>query len=640
MSVLNFLNVNKLIFSTLLLILASTSLFASMTEEDPQVESELEKVFSQRSLLERITGQGLVRGFESDLNTLSWQGIPFAKPPIGELRWKAPRPPELRERTLNAINNNAMCLQKAGPLVTLNVLTWNDVIGDEDCLYLNITAPKDIAVDEQLPVMFWIHGGGNSIGYKGNSAYTGEQLANKGRVILVAVNYRLGPMGWFLHPALVKSSDSNSDGNEYSAADKSGNYLLEDKSGNYGTLDLIAALKWTQANIENFGGDPNNITVFGESAGGFNTYSLIVSPLAKNLFHRAIVESGGYGTSSPEFASQTAKLGGHHSSSAEITQKVFLNSEIASNKNEAYEKQNSLSAKKIAQILRDFDGKALVDFYRSRAAGMLDWPSMTPDGYVIPKANITELLKNKETFNAMPIMLGTNRDENKTFLALDPEYVGFGFRIKDKEKYNRTAKYLVDNWKINGVDNNARILTESQNKVYAYRFDWDELPTVGWVNLSELIGAGHGLEIPFVFGGLKSDFNLDLLFGSDESNRRQNLSDTMMTYWTNFAYTGSPNSKPSNTIPSSDLPKWTAWNNESGADKFIILDAGEGAIKMSNQELFEDQLKARLENDEGITSTKKRCELYKSLFVPQDLSGFDMSEYLKFRKGGCSQYPL
>jgi len=580
--------------------------------------SPLLQANSEKNSLIKKTEQGLVQGQTSSDNTITWQGIPFAKPPIGDLRWKAPRPPENRNHTLVANNNSVMCLQKAGPLITLNVLQWNSVVGSEDCLYLNITAPKDIADGEQLPVMFWIHGGGNSIGYKGNRAYTGEQLASKGRVIVVVVNYRLGPMGWFLHPALVNSNEE-----------------LADKSGNYGTLDLIEALKWTQANISNFGGNPNNITVFGESAGGFDTYSLLISPLAKNLFHRAIVESGGFRASTPDFAALPQKLGGHSSSSAEITKLILLKNKLAANEKEAYEKQKHLAPAELSKILRDFDGKALVDFYTPRAAGMLDWPGVNADGFVIPKDDITNIFSNKENFNSMPIMLGTNRDENKTFLALNPDLVGLGFRIKDKEKYNRTAKYLSDNWKVNGVDNNARALAQSQGEIYAYRFDWDELPTIGWINLSELIGAGHGLEIPFVFGGFKSDFNLDLIFGGDQQNRRQKLSDAMMSYWTNFAYTGSPAKGRNN-----ELPEWSTWNIESEAHKFIVLDAGENAIKMSNQELFEEQLKARLENDTSITEQAERCELYKSLFVPNDLSHFEMKEYLEFGDKGCIEFAL
>lgn len=618
MASFRFLTNNQFQFSVLILLLASTNLFANDTEG----KTELEKVFSERSQLERITEQGLVRGFESKLNTLTWQGIPFAKPPLGELRWKAPRPPEMREQTLNANNNNAMCLQKAGPLTTLNALTWNDVIGSEDCLYLNITAPKDLAEGEHLPVMFWIHGGGNSIGYKGNAAYTGEDLSAKGRVILVSVNYRLGPLGWFLHPALVNTSDNPAD-----------------KSGNFGTLDLIEALKWTRSNIAYFNGNPDNITVFGESAGGTDTYSLLASAQAKNLFQRAIVESGAYNPSTQAFASLPNNLGGHLYSSSEIVNKILVDTKMAENENDAQVKQNNSHAKALAKTLRDYDGKALVALYPTFAAGMLTWPGISRDGFVIPFEDSKELFANTKSFNSMPIMLGTNRDENKTFLALDPNLVSFGFRVNDQEKYQRTAQYLANNWKINGVDNNARVLAESQGKIYAYRFDWDELPTIGWVNLSEMIGAGHGLEIPFVFGSFKSDFNLDLLFGSDTQNRRQKLSDAMMSYWTNFAYTGDPAKGRNN-----ELPEWAAWDNENKANKFIVLDAGENGIQMSNHDLYEYELKTQLEHDESISENEERCALFKALFIPKDLSHYDLNEYLNFGKAtgntSCEAFPL
>lgn len=556
--------------------------------------------------VERKTEQGLVRGFKSNNNTLSWQGIPFAKPPIGELRWKAPQAPEKRSHTLIANNNEALCLQKSGPLVTFNIFKWTPVMGSEDCLYLNIVTPNDLKNDEQLPVMVWIHGGGNSTGFKGNPAYSGEHFVEQGRVILVSVNYRLGPLGWFLHPALVNTSNN-----------------FADKSGNFGTLDLIEAIKWIRANIAYFNGNPNNITVFGESAGGTNTLSLILSPQAKGLFQQAIIQSGSYEPVTQAFASLPRSQGGHHYSSAEIVNKILMGIHQANNENEALALQNKLDAKTLATLLRNFDANTLIEFYPDTIAGMLDFPALNRDGIIIPAKDAETLFSNKENYNSMPIMLGTNKDENKTFMAFDSEYVAFPLRIKDKEKYNRTAKYLTDNWKINGVDKFARVLATSQKNVYAYRFDWDNFPKIAWIDFSELIGAGHGLEVPF-------------LFTEQKKMKRKALSDAMISYWANFAYTGSPNIS-AHTESNNALPYWSSWNNEKQADKFIVFDGGEHGIHMSNEELFESELKKRLANDTSISDSAERCALFKTMFIPQDLNGFDMNEYFSFDNKSCKE---
>jgi para-nitrobenzyl esterase len=265
---------------------------------------------------------------------------------------------------------------------------------------------------------------------------------------------------------------------------------------------------------------------------------------------------------------------------------------------------------------------------------MLDWPSVVSDGYVLPRSGLDIIFSTPFNFNSMPIMAGTNRDENKVFMALDPELVGLGFRVKDFEQYNRTAAYLAEAWKIRGVDQQARLLAKSQGQVYAYRFDWDELPKIGWIDLSKVIGAGHGLEIPFVFGGFKCDFNLDLVFGSKNKEQRKALSDAMMSYWTQFAYTGSPSKGRKG-----ELPEWTAWNNEEYADKFIVLDTGVNGIRMDSKDLYYKNLKQKLSDDSSIYSEKERCNLYKKLFVNAEFSEQEERGYLSFAKG-CADYPL
>ena len=201
----------------------------------------------------RTISNGTVIGFIEPNGAHVWRGIPFAKPPVGELRWKAPLPPDDWNETLEALESCIPCTQYGGPLASVPKKQFETVVGSEDCLYLNIWAPPFAPEDlpsgnARLPVMVWIHGGGNSVGHGGS--YNGKYLAEKQNVIIVTTNYRLGPFGWFYHPALAESVAP-----------------AEGKSGNFGTLDIIRALSWVKRNISAFGGNPDNVTIFGESAG-------------------------------------------------------------------------------------------------------------------------------------------------------------------------------------------------------------------------------------------------------------------------------------------------------------------------------------------------------------------------------------
>ena len=243
----------------------------------------------------RSTEGGDVVGFIDKYGARSWQGIPFAQPPVGSLRWRAPQPPIPNENTLQALKPGALCPQFASLLSGAGEQApQGRIAGNEDCLYLNIWSPPNAS---KRPVMLWIHGGGNTIGHGGS--YNGAALATQRDVVIVTINYRLGIFGWFTHPDLA-----------------TGNVL--DDSGNYGTLDVIRALEWVQDNIAEFGGDPNNVTVFGESAGAFDTLAMMASPLAKGLFHRAIVQSGGFSPTPISYGQNYQADGGSALSSREL----------------------------------------------------------------------------------------------------------------------------------------------------------------------------------------------------------------------------------------------------------------------------------------------------------------------------------
>ena len=231
----------------------------------------------------RSTNSGPIIGFEGNEDVHTWLGIPFSEPPIDDLRWKAPRKKLAWDNVLETIDFSEPCIQFQSSITGDGLAKPGQIIGNEDCLYLNIYVPpfgiNSIPKEEnQLPVMVWIHGGGNTSGM--TSEYNPEVLVKSQNVIVVTIAYRLGLFGWLSHPEIRNSSEGM------------------DRSANFGLLDQIEALKWIKENINFFGGDPENITIFGESAGGQDVIALYVSPLAKGLFHKAISQSGGIGLTS------------------------------------------------------------------------------------------------------------------------------------------------------------------------------------------------------------------------------------------------------------------------------------------------------------------------------------------------------
>ena len=246
-------------------VLLLANLFITYVADDETVDLPL----TRDGTTYRHTSHGDIVGFIDRHGARSWQGVPYASPPTKDLRWRAPRPPQNSYELRETLIPSDPCPQFALAAEISDESATRRLIGKEDCLYLNVWSPPN-AVD--LPVMVWVHGGGNTIGNGGS--YNGAWLAANREVVVVTINYRLGVFGWFRHPAI-----------------RTGNH--EDDSGNFGTLDIIQSLKWVNENILEFGGDPKNVTIFGESSGGRNVLAMIVSPLAKGLFHKAIVQSGG-----------------------------------------------------------------------------------------------------------------------------------------------------------------------------------------------------------------------------------------------------------------------------------------------------------------------------------------------------------
>jgi len=540
----------------------------------------------------RALETGEIVGFTGEYGSHVWLGLPFAKPPTGDLRWRAPRPPESWTGTREALSYGSPCPQFASLIGGVDA-PRGSVVGSEDCLYLNVFAPKFAAAEVPkpgalLPVMFWIHGGGNSIGHAG--FYDGGKLAASEKVVVVTTNYRIGPLGWLHHPAIFDAEATPLD-----------------RSGNYGTLDLVRALAWVRENAAAFGGDPERVTIFGESAGGANVLSLLVSPLAKGLFHRAIVQSGGASTASIEQAHAGDPTDGPEGSTGSDAVVATLG--------------DSPRSRSAEEILRAYPG--------DKALGMISMPTLIRDGVVLPEDDTKELFARGE-YNQVPIALGTNRDEIKLFIFGDPELVRRWFGIfpmlrVSEDQYEVASEYGTKAFKASGVDSLATMLRAAQGpSVYAYRFDWREEPTLFFADYSVLLGAAHGFEIPFVFGHWKLGGAGDRLFDAENLPGREALSAQMRSYWAQLAYEGDPGRGRNG-----DLMPWTAWDDTAPeSPRYVVFDteAG-GGVRMSHETWNKDRIIAEVRGDPRLPSWRDKCRelrglaLFSGYYTRDDYAG-------------------
>jgi para-nitrobenzyl esterase len=450
----------------------------------------------------------------------TWKGIPYAKPPVGDLRFRAPELPESWEGIRDATSFSPVAPQSQREIMEF---FGNDISNmSEDCLYLNVWSPG--ADDKKRPVMVWIHGGAFVSGSGSSTWYDGTSFAAEGDVVVVTINYRLGILG-FLHLGEIG-------GGEYAT------------SGNCGIQDQVAALQWVQENIAAFGGDPNNVTIFGESAGAMSIGVLLGFPSAQGLFHKAILQSG-------------AAANVHSSEKA---------TKIAGNLLAALQVEPSNLSK-----LAELPVEQLI-----QAADLVPPMSLGPviDGISLPKHPEEAIAEGSA--KDVTILIGTNKDEYNIFSAFDPEwknadeskvtkifektfgpmvqlistYLG-GNKPLSQELYNKLLTMSVFTYP-------AQKLSEMQVKqgasVWMYRFDW-ETPVFGGV-----LKSTHALEIPFVFNTLNTP-NTENFTGS--SPDRQLVAGQMHQAWINFAHKSNPNTE--------NLPEWPQYNlNERSTMIFNI----------------------------------------------------------------------
>jgi para-nitrobenzyl esterase len=465
-----------------------------------------------------VSGSAL--GDKKDVHV--YKGIPFAAPPVGNLRWKPPQPVKRWDGVRVCTDFGPACPQP-------KVAIFGAARTNEDCLYLNVWAPAKHA-GERLPVMVWIHGGAYVIG---SGSIDGEALARQG-VVVVTINYRLGAFGFLAHPLLSKESEKG-------------------VSGNYGLLDQIAALQWVKLNIAAFGGDPNCVTIFGESAGAGSVCHLLVSPLAKGLFQRALAQSGSARGPSRHIRERWNGLRSMHALGEEIAKTLGC---------EGNEALAALRAKKPDELLRA--AKPSDELF-----GFVFGPIV--DGWVIPDEPLVLFDQGKAC--DVPFLTGTNADEAAMFTVTVPaksvaDYqLGLkklfpddaererAFRLfpakKDKDVRAALNRAVTLSVFVASARADARAMSRGNSKAYLYRFT----RVHPWARLLNL-GALHGSEIPYVFG------NIPEKLGYQPKDRE--LSNTMTACWVRFAKTGDPNGD--------GVPKWPAYGLQT--DKY--LEFGDG----------------------------------------------------------------
>ena len=567
----------------------------------------------------RSLEQGLLVGFASPIHAAHvWKGIPFAAPPTGPLRWRAPRPPAPWEGRFEALTAGEPCVQFAA--------RGEEVRGSEDCLTLDVYAPRFAASEvphgtARLPVMVWIHGGGNTMGDA--SVYDGSRLAAEHDVIVVSIQYRLGVFGWLAHRALRASATN-----------------AEDASGNFGTLDTIRALEWVRDNISAFGGDPGAVTVFGESAGGINVYALLLSPRASGLFQRAISQSGILMSVAMEEAENFAddsETPGATGSSSEILLALMLADGRADDRAHAKRLLSKLSESEIEAYLR---GKSAAELLRTFSSGsmggMYQSPYVFRDGHVIERAESLQALATLGLHNAVPTIAGSNRDETRLFALFASPHLtrlfGLPFRLNDPGRFERSGYYSSLAMKAQCVDEPLAALSSGGRRdIWGYRFDWDEQGKLLWLDFSELLGAAHAVEILFVFGFMDLGRWTDTAFADPVS--AEALSKRIRSYWANFAHTGDPGRGEDG-----ELPRWEPWGPEPDAPKFLLLDSEvDGGLRMSSETVTVSEVRQRLESDPRVSGDEERCQLFADMVTYSER--FTPEDYASFAGGLCSSFP-
>ncbi len=461
-------------------------------------------------------------------DVLAFRGVPYAAPPAGDLRWRPPRPPAAWDGVRPALESGAPCWQRISP--DTSIWSRGEIDRSEDCLYLDLWTAADGAGPR--PVMVWFHGGSHEVGHGSSLIFDGSALARKG-VVLVSINYRLGPFGFLAHEALTAESEHGS-------------------SGNYGLLDKIAALRWVRDNAAAFGGDPERVTIFGQSAGSMSVCSLVASPLAAGLFHRAIGQSAGCFT--PLESLEQAERRG-----------MLLAGELGVGEDAAAaEAAGAMRAASPEDVLAG-----------SGSSGWSAGAKIVVDGWYLPDRPSAIYARGEH--NRVPMMVGFMGDESRALFAPGPALERPALARQLEEQYGEAAPGLLAAYAAEAEQAPAAvpslILSDTifgwgsrswvrhaaaaggdawlyyiPHAPPVFRLYLPDRPDLGGEGGPRRMGAYHSGDLAYVFG------NTDLV-GINWEDWDHEIAGLLSSYWTNFAKTGDPNG--------GGLPEWPRYQPET-----------------------------------------------------------------------------
>jgi para-nitrobenzyl esterase len=510
------------------------------------------KVAAEPIRIETGLIRGLIVGPTDDIQV--YRGIPYAAPPVGKLRWKPPQQAHSWSGIRECFTFGAAAPQKPVALLSMFPGMALGAKTSEDCLYLNVWAPVRPSA-EPLPVMVWIHGGGYTFGAASQGLYDGANLARRG-VIVVAMNYRLGPLGFLSLPQLSAESEHGA-------------------SGNYGLLDQLEALRWVKRNVAAFGGDPQRVTIFGESAGGNSVDALLVSPLAKGLFQRAISQSGAT-LSFPDNKHSRYGYPSAETMGLEFAKKCGVPEgpgQLAA--------LRAMSADDVLKASAGFATPKSLEFRSDRARF-----SPVVDGWMIPDDPMTLLEQGKA--NPVPLIVGANANEGSLFIlttalpksgdeyrsilekTFGPQAAATLSQLYPASDMRRSVSDFVGDYLfVEPARLVARTMQQAKNPVYYYHFAH---PTPG--PMGKMLGAHHGAEIAFAMDNLQ--------IAPNHSPADEQVRDALAGYWVQFAATGNPNR--------AGLPEWSAF--DATTDRCLLLK--------DKIEMTQDLRKSKLDAIDGV----------------------------------------
>lgn len=516
------------------------------------------------------TVYGTLEGYEGS-GSLHWDGVPYAKTPAGELRWKAPQRLENWEGILEAKESKAASQtaavqankDKAGNGV---VEQTTELLGDEaGAVTLDITRPD---TDEtNLPILFYLHGGNNQTGR--SSALPADEFVQETNCMVVSVNHRLGLLGFNALPALKTGT-------------------AEENSGNFTLLDIDAALDWVRENAESFGGDPNNITISGSSAGGRDVMAMLISPIFEGKFQKALPLSGGMTVADPV---DSARIDARHLAPLAVEKGVQANETAA-------EEWLLTDGDDVREFLYTLSDEELAAAFGGAAIRMSAFPHLFTDGVVLPKEGF-----DTENYNQVPIMMVNGDREFSTFCKSTPPFNTLtpAELMEDEDLlpqyiFAETYGSMMYSY-FNGEESAEKMLDKYDSPIYTCLIQWGDDPEICGEEYATIYGAYHCMTTPLMTHIVtNASASYPELYASDSC---KNVSAMLNTYYKNFLWTGNPND--------GELPQWNHWTSPDGESQLIVDANDEKAwAVMSDEHTSYDKILALMDADQSLPEDQKQ----------------------------------